>query len=573
MKKFLSILLSLVCLLNFTTNVYAASNPSTISASKSSTKLEYVDGLEIYSNKASSYKLYVLDTNTYYDRTTTLRDPELVSDGFAYIINNSSPVSSSDKNYYITQVAILWYEDYLNGNDNNISVSLKNYIASNTNDTVCYHINKLVNNAKKYDNEDNYIEIEDKDITFSKSGNYYYSNEIEVTTNNLYSTPSIKLHNAPTSASIVSNSVTKDGEGSFKIRIPASSFTNYDDTDFEVNISGKSNNDSVYMYSNYGVDEAIYGRTYSTSTNNVEESLVVTIDGIDNTKVRVKVLDENGDYIKNVKYNIYEGNCEYSTCNSKDLVHTFTTTSTYTTLNSILNEGKYTFVRKSSNSNYDLNEKELVEIADTRDTQIITINESDVTNDYDYDYDNYAYVNIYNSLNDSSNVIKIYKTNGTFVTSYRSNDNDYQVKLENGSYYIIDTKDLVEVYFKITDGELYIKENGTYVEKSSINLDNYIDKKELNNDSTYSDEVYNDDNVYTDEDGTIHIDNLDGISSIDISQDVETTTDVKIDWISNIIDCPPTSLSSTLKYIVGAIVLALGIFLTIKNVKKSKNNI
>ena len=59
----------------------------------------------------------------------------------------------------------------------------------------------------------------------------------------------------------------------------------------------------------------------------------------------------------------------------------------------------------------------------------------------------------------------------------------------------------------------------------------------------------------------------------EINQTIESTTDVKLDWISNIIDTPITDLSSTIKYIIGATILGAGLCLVVRNVKKSKNNI
>ena len=64
----------------------------------------------------------------------------------------------------------------------------------------------------------------------------------------------------------------------------------------------------------------------------------------------------------------------------------------------------------------------------------------------------------------------------------------------------------------------------------------------------------------------------DDISSINIYNDVETETDVVIEWLNEVIDCPITSLDKTIKYVVGAIIVALGIFIFIRNVKKTKNN-
>ena len=190
MKKVLNFLLCLVGILTLTTSVNAASYYSTINANLSSTKYEYIDGLEIYHNKANGYNLYTLNIDTMYNNYTSLTNPIEISDGYNYIINNGNVTSNANKNYYITQVAILWYEDYLNGNNHNIANHIKEYIKENSNDTICYYINKLVNNAKNSTNT-NSIEFENNEITFYKEGQYYYSNIIYVTTNNLYYIPTV----------------------------------------------------------------------------------------------------------------------------------------------------------------------------------------------------------------------------------------------------------------------------------------------------------------------------------------------------------------------------------------------
>ena len=151
MKKIKIIILSILCLLGFNISVDAYTN-SNITANRTEDKYEYVSGLPVYLNTANGYNLYVLDHNTYFSTSTTLTDPTTANNGITYIVNNNNVTSSSYKNYYIAQVSILWYQDYINGNDFNISSSMKNTIKNTTGDTVCYYINKLVNNAINYNN-------------------------------------------------------------------------------------------------------------------------------------------------------------------------------------------------------------------------------------------------------------------------------------------------------------------------------------------------------------------------------------------------------------------------------------
>lgn len=558
MKKILCSLIALIVLLNITTNVNAAAYSNSITAYKSGEKLEYINGIEVYVNKSSSYYLYSLDNNTYFNTSTTLSSPVKVSDALSYIITNSNLTSDSNKNYYIAQVAVLWYEDYINNTNKNINQALKEYITNNTdNNTVCYYITKLVYNAVNLNNN-TYIKFEDNDISFTKSGNYYYSNNIYVTANDLYSEPTVKLIGAPSSTSIVNKSLIKDGKGYLQLRIPINSYENFNDEVFEIRLTGKVTNNNLYKYNN-SLNQVIYGRVYTSSTNTVDSVLPIYVDNNVYPEVRVKVLDKSGNNISNVRYDIYKGDCKNTTCNSTNYISYLNTSGVYNFFKNTFTKGTYTFVKKTD-TNYDLNDKELIYVNDKDSIQTFTFKEKTVNN--------YKNLLITNSLNNSSIIIKIYNNDGTLLNSYRSSNTNYEINLNDGEYYINSSDNSIVVYFKIVDGELQVKINNKYYEKNNINLDDYLLRYSIEDEETTKDEE-----IYTDEDGTIHIGNLDGIDSIDISQNVETTTDVKIDWISNIIDCPPTSISSTLKYIIGASILGLGIYLIIRNVKKSKNNI
>lgn len=567
MKRFSKILLSLIVLLGFATSVDAASYPNSISASKSSTKYEYVSGLPVYYNRASSYNLYILDANTYFSSSTTLTDPVEANGGFAYIVNNSNVTGDTYKNYYIAQVAVLWYQDYLSGSDANIPASIKSQITSNTGNTVCYYINKLVNNAKTYGQAGGSIKFLDKDVTFSRSGSYYYSNIIDVETNDLKSTPSIKLSSAPSSASIVNNSVTRDGRGSFQIRVPATSLSSYKNYDFEVYISGTGYDNTVYRYTNYGMSDVIYGRSYTGTSSTVDAILPVSLKEVTSNTLKIRVLDKNGDYISGLSYSIYSGNCAISTCSSSNLLDTFKTINGYSEINNLYGTGTYTIVRKSS-TKYDLPEKKVINTNNLSNNDTITIQEDNDNVDFGTDYEdetnNNRYFVIRNDINDKNDNIKIYTTSGKLITSYKSSDTSYNAYLDAGNYYLVDSEGKLDIlYFRVTDdGVLYVKYGDSYIRVNSIDIskDNdyqeIIDKELENNNGEYSEE-YTDDVISLDD--------------IEVSQDVDV--DVKVDWLSNIIDVPITDLSSTLKYIVGFVVLGSGIYLVYRNVKKSKNNI
>ena len=104
MKRISMILLSLICLLGFSSSVNAVSYSSSITVNKSGTSYEYIDGIEVYYNKTSSYDVYSIETGTYFDAKTTFKEPVTSDPGFTYIINNSKVTSTSARNYYIAQV-------------------------------------------------------------------------------------------------------------------------------------------------------------------------------------------------------------------------------------------------------------------------------------------------------------------------------------------------------------------------------------------------------------------------------------------------------------------------------------
>ena len=621
MKKISKIFLSLLCIISFATNAFAASYASnSITVYSSGDRYEYVSGLPIYYMTASSYNLYILNTGTHYENYATLSDPQQANAGFAYIVNNSNVTNSSYKNYYIAQVAILWYQDYLNGNDANISSTLKNYITSKSNDTVCYYISKLVNNAKNYSSNGNSIKFLDKEITFTRNGSYYYSNVIDVETYNLNTNPSVRLYNAPSSATIINNTVTRNGTGSFQIRIPVSSLSNFTEKDFEVYITGGSSNNTVYKYSNYGTGEAIYSRTYSTNGDQIEASMPASIKGMASTNVRINVLDRYGDYINGLSYSIYSGDCTNKTCYSDDLIHTFTTSRSYTTLNNVLSSGTYTLVKKSSSNSYNLPSKLAFNVSDTNSVQEITIEEDNYYNNNNYNnnnnnnnnndyydryydryyddyYNDYYYnrdyrdndrrsvditdvldtlrkVTIYNKINDSRDIINIYTKSSVLVGSYRSNQTNYSINLSEGTYYIVDSKNNFDkLYFKVTaDGDLLVKYDDDYELARYITLDD----DSYNESTVVRDRSRNRDNGtiekrYDEDTNTYYIDGLD--DEISISIENEANADVKVEWLSNIVDCPITSLDSTVKYIIGAMIISTGLYLVVRNAKKKEINI
>ena len=214
-------------------------------------------------------------------------------------------------------------------------------------------------------------------------------------------------------------------------------------------------------------------------------------------------------------------------------------------------------VNKSSNNNYNLPNKTKFTIENFTSVQDVTVKE-DMDYDDDILNDSSRKINIVNKLNDYNNEIKIYTTSNYLQTSYRSSETNKSIYLTEGTYYIVDSKNkLDKLYFKITsDGRLQVKYNNDYVFADYITLD----RNDYNDSLTDKDEV-----IYDENSNTYYVD---GVDEIIVEQNVNT----EVEWLSNIIDCPITSLNETIKYVVGAFIFALGSYFLIKNVKRTKNN-
>ncbi len=568
MKRISMILLSLICLLGFSASVNAVSYSSSITVNKSGTSYEYIDGIEVYYNKTSSYDVYGLETGTYFASKSTFKEPVTSDPGFTYIINNSKVTSTSARNYYIAQVAILWYQDYLSGNDYNISSTLKNYIKNNTSDTTCYYVNKLVNGAINYKETNNSIVLDNKNVSFYKSGSYYYSNIINVETYGLKSKPTVKYYNAPTSTTTVNNNLVASGDGSFQIRIPESSLEKYTKDDFEVLLTGSKSSYSTATYYNLG-EYLILGRVYTSSSDKVEASLIALLDNFADTNVRIKIVDENDDYLNGIKFSIYSGDCSNKTCSN--LVKTYTTSRNYTSLNNVLSAGTYTIVI-SNYSNYNLPQKQVITVRDTTSTQTFTIKGSNNDDDND-DYDYLTNLTIYNDINDAKDYIKIYKTSGSLVKTYISTNTKYSLQLDDGTYYIVDTENYLDkLYFIISNGVLEVKENNSYYRVNYIDLRNNQENdndQENNNPENNNDNNQNNENQNNNENNNTFENHYEFDDyTVDVDTNVDTTTTVDVETV----DCPITGVSSIIKYTVGATILSIGSYLVYRNVKKSKNN-
>ena len=177
--------------------------------------------------------------------------------GFAYIVENGFPykqfTGNKLKDYYITQSAIWWYIDEMNGNDNSLGKEFKTTASDKYN--LRPYIKKLVAGAKAakkagYAKTSISVKTSATEMNLSSDGKYYVSNDITVISTNV-SEYSVSVSNAPTGTIITdTNNNTKKtfaANQKFRVKVPASSV---DTTKLNINVTVKANGsiNKVYEY-------------------------------------------------------------------------------------------------------------------------------------------------------------------------------------------------------------------------------------------------------------------------------------------------------------------------------------
>ncbi len=206
--------------------------------------------------------------------------------GLVYIILNDNIVENNklnipenqtvdSMNYYLAQVAIWYYIDEVNGNDYNFSQDEKTIIDSDP--TYGTIIKNLVDGAKAYQDTtstDNYITIDESNISYSIVGDYIETSIITpVGSNSYFDNYSVQVDNSSSNIEILDangNPITgliNANEG-FKVRIPVSATQN-NDFNLPITIVGYfSNSYDAYVYipDNSEAQRALLGKLERVST-------------------------------------------------------------------------------------------------------------------------------------------------------------------------------------------------------------------------------------------------------------------------------------------------------------------
>ena len=382
--------------------------------------------------------------------------------GVAAILNASSGGYKTDSvtsEYFAAEMAVNQFLYEKNGNNSD------NHILGAGNLATAYRTlyNQYLEIGKKaYDNADTTVNfsISTNKLTFTRSGNNYISNTINVTTNAGYE------------ASTNIGSIQKNGN-SFYVVVPLSSFS----TEANVSVSVVSGVKKYSIARNYTCGSDYQTLTPAHTEEVTTDAKRATATGsISRTKLIIRKVDEKGNLVAGAKIRVENEDKSYS--------KEFTTSTTPIEILDIPN-GKYTITEISAPNGF---------VIDSR-SQTVTINDSSAT----------ATVTLTNKLvkaiiskkditgtkelpgatleiQDKDGKIVKYCGNGSQECKWVSTSEDYVVEgLPNGTYYLVETiaptgyvlsKEKVKF---IVDGsndtiKVVMKNKLTRVEISKINL-------------------------------------------------------------------------------------------------------
>ena len=290
----------LVAITVFASGINVSAVDKTISVGKATYIDPLIGNVGFHTKTTSSGKyIYCIDRWKYTVENTTGTLVGEKDAGFAYIIENGFPykkfTGNKLKDYYITQSAIWWYIDEINGNDKSLGKEFKTTASDKYN--LRPYIKKLVAGAKSarksgYAKTSINVKTSSTEMNLSSDGKYYVSNNITVTSKNI-GEYSVSVSNAPSGTIITdtNNNVKKTfaANQKFRVKVPSSSVST---TKLNISVTVKATGsvNKVYEYKPPASNmQNFIPSMLIPETTNVSDSLKLSLSS---SKVTIVKLDK-----------------------------------------------------------------------------------------------------------------------------------------------------------------------------------------------------------------------------------------------------------------------------------------
>ena len=380
--------------------------------------------------------VYCMELDATYKYKVDFKKTGKVDDGFIYIIDANINTGDSEKDFYIKQLAVWYYMDYVNGNNANLETSLKNYIIYHSKDSkrenydVCKKVIDLLNGAINYKQAKGSIDLVDSKVTFTIADGYYVSSEIVVKSSNVKNIK-YSLTNTPKGSQVVKST------NGVKVKIPTSAIKAGEKLTFSLNVKADSDTETAYYYyANSKLQKLLYSETEVT-TDKVSDELKMTIANVD-YKINISKTDVT--QAKEVAGATLEVKDEKGTLIEKWV-------STTETHKITLKPGKYSLTETIAPAGYKLSKTTIEFMIDVTGT-IYVKDQNGVYNKVDH-------VVMINELEDSVSIAKldsetgeqvagaklvIKDSNGYVVSEFTSTDKMYSLQLKSGVYTVYEVE-------------------------------------------------------------------------------------------------------------------------------------
>lgn len=238
-------------------------------------EVEYIKNFPVIVKTADNgkYNIYCMNLSATYAANIRFNKTGEVDEGYLYILKHRPQTSNKDKDFYITQMAVWYYEDYLSGKDFNLVREVKEYIVSNLEtDEVARYIYNLYRGAKTYKQATGRLAISDEAVSFTIEDGYYVSSTIKVTQKNLQGNVKYSLTNVPAGSLVV-----KSGEDGVKVKIPADKIPEGKQLTFALNVEGSYNKLAGYYYFHSDKYQKVLFQDMEEKSISVKDSKSMTV--------------------------------------------------------------------------------------------------------------------------------------------------------------------------------------------------------------------------------------------------------------------------------------------------------
>jgi uncharacterized surface anchored protein len=457
---------------------------------------EKQDDYALYAKKSSDGTyVYCIDLSKKYDGNKTYTKTGTLDEGIVYILKNRPHTNDAGMDFYVTQMAVYFYQDWLNNNNYNLQEPFKKLIKTAATvegthldaDTIkaSKAIYKLWYDATEYRQKsiakDGYINVTTDSVKFTEQDGYFVSSKIYVKSGNLNGDIKKTMINATPNTRILRDTT----DGGYVIKIPVTDIPEGKKVTFTLKWEGNYDKEYAYYYFSDNDHQRLLYDKLEVKTLPVEAKITLTVKNyIENYQVKISKTDVT-----------QQQEIPGATLVVKDatgkVVETWVSTSE--THKMILAEGEYSLTETIAPKGYRLSTTTIYFKLDADGKLYAKVNGN---------YQLVEKINMINELKDVTSIAKkdkvtdkylagavlvVKDSNGNVVQEFTSNDSVYQLILQPGEYtleektapsgYIL-SKEVVS--FKVlVNGALQVKNsNGVYEDSVMVVFYNTPEKKE-----------------------------------------------------------------------------------------------